>query len=257
MKDSLGDRMKEQYEDRTRYLLPRRTYTMMRLDGKAFHTYTHGLERPFDVKLTEAMNQTAVLLCHNIQGARFAYVQSDEITILLTDFEKETTSAWFDGNLQKMVSISASMATLYFGDLRRQQGFPGGGPMFDSRIWTMSDAIEVENCFIWRQQDAVRNSISMAAQSVYSHRELHGKSTSDMHEILQLKGINWNDYPVRFKRGGFVNKNTYIPPATEGLPSLTMRSKWECIDPPVFTKDRKFLRSRIPLLPIPVVGWED
>src|SRR5579859_3516902 len=102
MKDDLGDRMKSYYEDRTRISLPRRTFTIIRIDGKAFHTYTQGLKRPFDVELIEDMDLTTKFLCENIQGAKFAYVQSDEISIALTDFDKITTDAWFNGNLQKM-----------------------------------------------------------------------------------------------------------------------------------------------------------
>ena len=109
-KDSLGDRMKEFYENRTRNFLPRRTYTIIRVDGKAFHSYTRGLIRPFDEKLVNDMDETACYMCKNIQGAKFAFVQSDEISILLTDFEGLTTDAWFDGNIQKMASVSASLA---------------------------------------------------------------------------------------------------------------------------------------------------
>lgn len=108
---SLGDRMKKQYEDRSRIYLQRRTYTIIRIDGKAFHTYTQGLERPFDSKFCRDMDKTAEFLCRNIQGAQFAFVQSDEISILLTDFETIATEAWFDANLQKMCSVSASLAT--------------------------------------------------------------------------------------------------------------------------------------------------
>jgi len=113
-KDSLGDRMKDDYENRTRYELPRRSYTLIRCDGKAFHSFTEGCKRPFDDRLIEAMNKTAVHLCSEITGTRLGYVQSDEISILLTDFESPKTQAWFDGNLQKIVSISASLATAAF-----------------------------------------------------------------------------------------------------------------------------------------------
>ena len=111
MKDDLGTRMKTQYEQRTRTWLPRRTYTIIRLDGKAFHTFTRGMERPYDERFMNAMDYTAMHLCLDIQGAVMAYVQSDEISILLTDFDKITTDAWFDGQVQKIVSVSASMAS--------------------------------------------------------------------------------------------------------------------------------------------------
>ena len=114
MQDDLGNRMKGQYEDRTRYSLPRRTYTIIRLDGKAFHTFTRNMKRPYDENLMKIMDETAKFLCEEIQGAQFAYTQSDEISLLLTDFEKITTDAWFDGNIQKMVSVAASLATQEF-----------------------------------------------------------------------------------------------------------------------------------------------
>ena len=114
MKDPLGDRMKEQYEHRTRYLLPRRTYTLIRLDGKAFHTFTRGMERPFDHNLMKTMNEVTKYLCENIMGCVLGYTQSDEITLLLTDFQNEKSEAYFDGNIQKIASISAGMASAKF-----------------------------------------------------------------------------------------------------------------------------------------------
>jgi len=228
MKDDLGDRMKSQYENRTRYYLPRRTYTIIRIDGKAFHSYTKGFKRPYDEDLIYRADETTKYLCENIQGAVFGYVQSDEISILLTDFAKPTTSAWFDGNIQKIVSVSASMATMRFNQLSGDRNFA----LFDSRVFTIPDPIEVENYFIWREGDCTRNSITMAAQSYFSHKQLQGKSTAQMLDMLMLdKGINWNDYPARFKRGGVVVKTD---------------SGWQIVDPPIFTQDRIFLRSIIP-----------
>jgi tRNA(His) 5'-end guanylyltransferase len=122
MRDDLGNRMKENYENRTRISLPRRSYTVIRIDGKAFHTYTKGLNRPFDRRLIEDMNATAAYLCKNIMGAKLAYVQSDEISIVITDFEDISTQAWFDNNLQKMCSVAASMATSEFNRLRLMGG---------------------------------------------------------------------------------------------------------------------------------------
>ena len=208
MKDDLGNRMKEFYENRTKYKLPRRTNTMIRLDGKAFHTFTRGFDKPFDKSLSDAMDNTAKALCENIQGAVMAYVQSDEITILLTDYMKLTTDAWFDGNIQKIVSVSASMATGYFNtfinvnnDEERLIAF------FDSRTFTIPYREEVINNFIWRQQDAVRNSISMVAQSLYSHKELNGVKTNEMQELCFQKGVNWNDIDEGWKRGRMIIKD--------------------------------------------------
>jgi tRNA(His) guanylyltransferase len=236
MKDTLGDRMKEFYETRTKLLLPRRTYTIIRIDGKAFHTYTRGLERPFDEKLINDMDETAMYLCENIQGAKFAFVQSDEISILLTDFEKLQTNAWFDGNIQKITSISASFATAKFNQLR-----PDKIALFDSRVFTIPSNVEVENYFIWRQQDTVRNSISSVAQSLYSNKELHKVNVSEMQELCFKKGVNWNDLDAKKKRGRLIVKEFYNK---EGA----IRSKWISIAPPIFTQERETLINLIPKL---------
>lgn len=247
MKDTLGDRMKS-YESTTRFLLNKRSYTIIRIDGKAFHTYTKGLTRPFDEGLINDMDETAIYLCSNIQGAKCAFVQSDEITIVITDFDTLETSAWFDNQVQKMCSVSASLATSIFNELRRDRWFEYGDegskkPVlahFDSRVFQLPTRTEVENCLIWRQQDTVRNSISSVAQSLYSHNELHGKSTNDMQEMIFKKGINWNDYPGKWKRGRFISKENY------SLEDGSVRSKWVSIAPPTFTQDRDFLKNYIP-----------
>jgi len=277
MKDALGDRMKDYYEDRTRIRLPRRTYTIIRIDGKAFHTYTKGLNRPFDDGLIEDMDETTAYLCKNIQGVKFGYVQSDEISLLLTDFDDLSTDAWFDGNLQKMCSIAASLATAKFNQLRmirfaKNNVDPMASlasslmdqtmspseiekfklAMFDARVFQIPSSIEVENYFIWRQQDATRNSISSVAQSMYSPKELHGVKTDEMQEMIFKKGTNWNDFSPRKKRGGFVTKILMIngKPKQENQEIFiedVVRNKWLGIDCPVFTQDREFLRNRIPV----------
>jgi tRNA(His) 5'-end guanylyltransferase len=254
MKEELGNRMKEFYEDRFRTKLPRRAYTIIRIDGKAFHTYTKGLKRPFDEELIEDMNKTTAFLCKNIMGAKMGYVQSDEISILLTDFDTLDTQAWFDYNIQKMVSIASSLATSEFNRLRIdryiKEKYNSGisnityrfmenlsnikQAQFDARVFQIPSRIEVENYFIWRQQDATRNSISSVAQSLYSHKELNGKKTNDMQEIIFQKGINWNDYDFRKKRGAVIGK---VEVQVEGG---AIRNRWEVIDTPIFTQDREF-----------------
>lgn len=123
MKDPLGDRIKSHYENRTKYYVPRRTFTIIRIDGKAFHTFTKGLKRPFDDNFTEWMDRTTEILCKEIQGVKFGYVQSDEISLVLTDFDTITTDAWFGGNIQKMASVSASIATAWFNHFKLQDYF--------------------------------------------------------------------------------------------------------------------------------------
>lgn len=271
--DELGSRMKENYENRTRLFLPRRTYTIIRLDGKAFHTFTKGFKRPFDFDLMAIMDATAAELCKSIQGVKFAFTQSDEISLLLTDFESDKTDAWFDGNIQKIVSVSASIATAAFNKALLLQTVKVTGhnlvtvdfleqmkvAHFDSRTYTIPDKNEVANYFIWRQQDATRNSIQMGAQALYSHKELNGKNTSILQEMMFQKGINWNDYPSSAKRGRCVIKEMYSakaegdPRETGGGPLWVWRSKWSILtgmsdspETPIFTQEPAFLRNLIP-----------
>jgi len=251
MKDDLGKRMKEQYEQRTRTLLPRRTYTIIRLDGKAFHTFTAKMARPYDPGFILAMDETTKFLCENIQGCKLGYVQSDEISLLLTDFDKITTDAWFDGQVQKIVSVSASIATAKFNQqVGKSFVSPKGLAFFDSRVWTIPDPIEVENYFVWRQKDAMRNSISMHAQALYSHEELNGKSQSDMHDMIHAKGENWNDLPDGFKRGRTVVKVRVFDIETPGG-IIDHGTSW-AVRYPDFLKEREDLSGWIPKINEPL-----
>jgi tRNA(His) 5'-end guanylyltransferase len=252
MRDDLGNRIKTNYENRTRISLPRRSYTVIRIDGKAFHTYTKGLRRPFDRRLIEDMNATAAYLCKNIMGAKLAYVQSDEISIVLTDFDDISTQAWFDNNLQKMCSVAASMATSEFNRLRLMGGlFPMSVydikqfrmAEFDARVFQIPQKVEVINYLIWRMNDAVRNSIASVAQSLYSPKELNGKNGNQQQEMIFQKGINWNDYDFREKRGGVITK--VMEDISNGEETF-QRSKWKLVETPVFTQDREFLENLIP-----------
>lgn len=249
MQDSLGDRMKNFYEDRTRFYLPRRTYTIIRIDGKAFHSYTKGLKRPFDDDLISDMNQTAKYLCENIQGAKCAYVQSDEISLLISDFNNIKTSAWFDGNIQKICSISASLTTSQFNYLRTLRylyaiDFGEYEPKedkyklahFDSRVFTIPQQEEVINYFIWRQQDCIRNSIQLVAQSLFSHNELHKKDTNNLLEIIPSRGLDWNKYPDYAKYGRFIIKEEI---QREG----TIRNVWTIKASPKFVENREIINN--------------
>jgi tRNA(His) guanylyltransferase len=210
MKDDLGKRMKENYEQRTRSYIPRRTFTIIRVDGKAFHTFTKNSEKPFDNGIESAMNSAALHLVENIQGAQLAYVQSDEISILLTDFAKHGTDAWYDGQIQKMASVSASLATVGFNHSYFRYGNPSvdGMALFDSRVFCIPERTEVANYFVWRNKDAARNSVSMVAQSKFSHKQLQGKNTSEMQEMLfQEHGINWSTYDESRKNGRLFMRN--------------------------------------------------
>ena len=218
--------------------------------------------------LSEDMDFTAVALCKQIEGAQLAYVQSDEISLLVTDFADNQTQAWFDGNLQKLASISASIATAHFNSFRWQRTLLNTEDAenslnllreptayFDSRAFTIPDPTEVQNYFIWRQQDASRNSISMTAQAHLPHERLQGKTSDEMQEMLwQEKGINWNDMPGGFKRGrcvireAVVQDKEYVDKRTGETRTAAgvERYVWEPVVPPVFTRDREWLQSYIP-----------
>jgi len=207
-KDGLGDRMKSFYEDASRFYLTRRTPVIMRLDGKAFHTLTKDCEKPFDNRLSLSMEETAEELMKEIQGAKFAYSQSDEISILITDFETIETGAWFDYNIQKMCSVSASIASNAFNSQGiLQRGGTEKLAEFDCRVFNIPKE-EVVNYFRWRYKDWLRNSIQMLAQSHFSQKELHGKKREDLHEMLHNIGVNWADLSNKWKNGIVLSKDS-------------------------------------------------
>ena len=260
---SLGDRMKEFYENRTKTFLNRRTITIIRLDGKGFSKFTKNLNKPFDDGFSDDMDATAIFLCENIQGAKFAYTQSDEISMVLCDYDTLETSAWFDYSVQKMTSIAASLATAKFNQLRlvRKQNETYGNTMkymtigdidnfklafFDARVFQVPTVDEMVNAMIFRQQDCTRNSISMAASANFSHKLLEGKSGSDKQEMLfNEKGINWNDYKTKYKRGVVIKRVADIDYSGE---AAAVRRNWVALETPIFTSDRDFLINLMPKL---------
>jgi tRNA(His) 5'-end guanylyltransferase len=239
--DALGTRMKEQYEKRAKTSLVRRTHTIVRVDGKAFHSYTRGLPRPYCTTLMSDMDQTAVFMCQHMQGAKMAYVQSDEISVLLTDYDQITTEAWFDGEQQKICSISAALATARLNQLR-----PTQFALFDARCFTIPEMIEVHNYFVWRQQDAVRNSIQMLAQAHFSPSTMHGVSCDRLQEMLwSEKQVNWAHCPSGFKNGRLimrVHEQREIQVSRE-RPFVDVRDAWpwSVVDCPTFTQKPDFI----------------
>lgn len=217
----LGERMKR-YEGVSSTALMRRTPVILRIDGKAFHTFTRGLDKPYDQPLQLAMALTTRHLVANIQGAVFGYTQSDEISILLQDWKTLETDCWFGYNVQKMVSIASSMATAQFNLLYDHPVRSKDVALFDARAFNLPFA-EVANYFVWRQQDAVRNSINSLGQAHFSHKELHGLNTSKVQDKLMLeKGINWNDVPTKFKRGtAVITRPGFKPDVDEEMPVIT------------------------------------
>lgn len=250
---ALGDRMK-QYEQPTRIMLPRRAFTICRVDIRAAHSYLRGAAKPFDETFMADMDEVMKALCEEITGAVLGYAQSDEISVLYIDFASTDTQPWFGGVLAKQTTIAASLATAVLGERR-------GGPrraLFDARAFTLADPVEVANYFRWRQRDAVRNSITMAAQCVFSHRRLHGVSGERKQEMLFAEhGINWNDYPDACKRGRVTTRRsgerevTYTDRRTDAEhTTVAMRSWWETEAAPRFSAEPGgFLASLIPPLP--------
>lgn len=229
MIESLGDRMKNNYEDRYRIKLTRRIPVIIRLDGKSFHTLTRSCQKPFDVGFSNTMDYAALMVCKDIQGAKCAYVASDEISILITDFDTLTTEAWFDYSVQKMVSVSAGIASAVFTTHWQPEQKT---VVFDSRAFNVPKE-EVCNYFIWRQKDWIRNSVTMLAQAYYSHKQLHKKSQKDMHEMLHEKNINWANLDDRWKNGTFIYKLT---------------EAWQNTDAVIFTQNRMWIEQY--LIPI-------
>lgn len=198
-KDSLGTRMKG-YELATRTHMPTRTPVILRLDGKAFHTYTRGMERPYDYALADAMQRTMQFLCENIADCRFGYTQSDEITLVLTNDSSENYSAWFSNQVQKMVSIASSLCTFKFNQIMYER--TGTMALFDCRAFTVPDYVEAANCLYWRQLDAKRNSVQMLSQSLYSSNQLHGLSCAVLEEKIEAEhGIIWKELETWKKWG--------------------------------------------------------
>lgn len=241
---NLGDRMKDYYEDRTRISLMRRMITIIRLDGKGFSKYTKKLNKPFDDGFSDDMDATTAFLCESIQGAKFGYTQSDEISIVITDFDNNESAAWFDNSVQKMVSIAASMATAKFNELRADRGFKTLA-MFDARVFQVPTIDEMVNAILFRQQDCTRNSISMAAHEICGHKATLGKSGSEKQEMLFQEGINWNDYKTKYKRGTVIRKVQFEKLGPKG--EKAVRNRWEA-DPeiPIFTEDKEYLKKLIP-----------
>lgn len=194
------------------------------------------------------MDATAVYLCENIQGVKFAYTQSDEITIVLTDFDNLESQAWFDYNVQKMTSIAASLATAKFNQLRLFVNHQNTLAHFDARVFQVPNIEEMVNVLIWRQQDCTRNSVSMAASANFSHELLEGKSSEQKQEMLfQEKGINWSDYKTKYKRGVVIKKQQIWVDGQNGEP--VERNKWlPDYNTPIFTQEKEYLHNLIPTI---------
>jgi len=224
MKDSLGDRIKE-YESQTcGTRLMGRLPVICRLDGKNFSRFTKGLKRPYDERLSNLMVETTKYLVKET-NANCGYHQSDEITLVWYSDSYES-KIYFDGRLFKMISDLAAMASVFF-NRELPSYLPEKAhlmPRFDCRVFSIPTIHEAANCFLWRELDATKNSISMAAQHYYSHKELEGKNGSEKQEMLFQKGVNWNDYPASFKRGTYIQRKRVLTKfSTEELENLPVK----------------------------------
>lgn len=248
--DKLGDRMKESYENRSKTYLMRRSNVIIRLDGCHFHTFTKGLKKPYDSLFIEVMQKTTKSLCESIQGCKFGYVESDEISLLLTDYDTLQTDAWFDYSVQKICSVAASMAAMFFNKHLKERALQESddkdyyntllkkielGGYFDARAFNIPEH-EVVNYFIWRQNDATRNSIQGLAQANFSQKQLQGLNNSQLQDKLhEEKGINWNDYKTVEKRGSAVIKV---------LDPITGRSKWTVdTEMPIISQNKDYIEN--------------
>ena len=255
MPDCLGDRMKG-YENVERRYFMRRHPLIIRLDGVHFHSYTKGFPRPYYIPFRKAMEWTMEDLCKEIAGCKLGYTQSDEITLLLTDDDTLKTQAWFGKNLQKIISVSASMATYFYnrnvdhitnsgifnkeGDIKPLARAKERMACFDSRAFLVPRE-EVLNVFEWRQQDCTRNAIEAAGQTCFSHSELNGKSCNEIQEMLfQKRGVNFNDYPVWYKRGVCCIKRPTKVLTPKG--DFITRDKWVVdTEIPIFHKQPEYI----------------
>lgn len=197
MSDQLGDRIKR-YEQAYNQVLTPRSVVMVRVDGKAFHTFARGCEKPFDQKLIDSMVKATEDTAANMMGFKLAYTQSDEATFMLTDFDTLQTQGWFGYELNKIVSITASMFTAYFN-----KAYGSTDALFDARAFIVP-VDDWQNVFIWRQRDWERNSIQMVARANFSHKELEKKKIPQIHDMLHEVGINWANYSPQHKNGTFV-----------------------------------------------------
>ena len=255
--DELGKRMKEFYEIVPKTKLMRRCPVVVRIDGKSFHTFTRGFQKPFDEILIQSMQETMKYLCRNVQGCVLGYTQSDEISLILVDYKKLNSSAFFDYEVQKVCSTTASMATMAFNKIFNENTLDfispeifedekikkiaashaeavRKGAMFDSRCFNIPKE-EVTNYIYWRQLDASRNSVQMVGQANFSDKELHKKTTNQIQDMLMTqKSINWNDFPTYQKRGSCCIKEVYyvgkngeeVPVEDSNKDDVTKRSRW-------------------------------
>lgn len=221
-KDVFGDRMKSYENTQTSQVSMNMLPLMIRLDGRGFSRFTKGLARPYDTRLSKCMILLTSYLTREA-GAKLGYTQSDEITLLLNQNSYEE-QLFFGGKFFKLNSVLASMATSYFSRLIKKylpKEYYLKHPLFDCRSWNVPNLAEAANCFLWREKDATKNSIQMAAREIASSKQLEGKKREEQLKILSDNGINWEFYPAFFKRGTYIQRTQ----STTDLRSVVLRVK--------------------------------
>ena len=246
--DTLGDSMKEFEMAFAGQRAMKGIPLMARLDGRAFHTFTKGLARPYDQRLSDCMIDTTKFLVEET-GALIGYTQSDEITLSWFVDVDSTSEYMFGGRIQKMVSVLAGLASSKFMKLvmERIPEKADSVPIFDCRVWQVPNLQVASDAYLWRELDASKNSVSMAAHSYFGHKSLHGKTGKEKQEMLfNSFGINWNDYPAFFKRG------TYVKRVTSEQPLSMAEEDWLKIpEKHRPAKDQLFLRTSVEVIDLP------
>lgn len=213
--DAFGDKVKEFEAISAKETLDETLPMCVRIDGKAFHTYTRGLERPYDKRLSDAMISTMNFLLEKTD-ARLGYTQSDEISLVYFKMANNQQT-YFGSRTQKLVSVLASMATAKF-NAEVRKNIPEKEDIFayfDCRVWNVPSLEDAADVFVWRQDDAIKNAVSMAASAYYSHNQLHGKNSSEKKSMLLDKGVKWDDFPEFFTTGTFAMKKHKEVPLPE------------------------------------------
>lgn len=249
--DEFGDRMKsyESFETGRRFMPYLPIYA--RIDGRGFSKFTRGMDRPYDIRMQRAMIETTRLLVEHTH-ARIGYTQSDEISLVWLQ-ERDNGGVFFDSKIQKMVSVLAALATAAFTRAVTQEGgdftaYADRMPHFDARVFSLPNKDEAANAILWREKDATKNAVSMAARHYYSHRELHGKSSAEMQEMLHAAGVNFNNYPPAFKRGTFLLRVVEERPlSNEELARIPEQHRYDKIG-------KTFTRSTVKAVDMPPFG---
>lgn len=203
-------------EEEASVSLPRKGWFVIRLDGKAFHTFTDGLNKPFDKGLSDAMEITLKALCAEIQNVKFGYTQSDEISLIMSDLDNENTSLWFDGNVPKIVSVAASIATAHFN--KNFKNPSGKMAYFDARVFALQED-EVTQYLNWRQKDAFKNAVTLISLKHYSHKQIHSVNTKEKIAMINKK----NDSLESYYKGNL--KGVTVVKSSKRVPSYNPKTK--------------------------------